>query len=128
MRNKRFELAILAITLVFVSFTIGFFIGRNTVSGNFTIETQNSATASDTSKNDIDDTAKSPGIININTADLETLTELPYIGEVIAQRIIDYREANGNFKSIEDIKNVSGIGDSIYKEISQLITVSDQLS
>ena len=61
--------------------------------------------------------------VNINTADLDQLCELPQIGEVLAQRIIDYREQNGNFKSVEDIMLVKGIGKVSFKAISDLITV-----
>ena len=61
--------------------------------------------------------------VNINTADLSQLCELPQIGEVLAQRIIDYREQNGAFNAIDDIKQVKGIGDVIFSEISSLITV-----
>jgi competence protein ComEA len=59
--------------------------------------------------------------ININTADAATLESLPGIGPAIAQRIIDYRQANGPFAHIEDIKNVSGIGDGILSKIQDLI-------
>lgn len=52
--------------------------------------------------------------ININTAGSEELQMLDGVGPVTAQKIIDYRETNGSFKSIEDIKNVSGIGDKTY--------------
>ncbi len=68
-------------------------------------------------------TGNTSGLININNADLSELTTLPGIGEVLGQRIIDYREANGGFDSIEAIKNVSGIGDKRYDEIKSLITV-----
>ena len=63
------------------------------------------------------------GKVNINTADIETLQTLTGIGEVKAQAIIDYRNKNGDFKNIEDIKNVSGIGDSVYEKIKDNITV-----
>ena len=64
-------------------------------------------------------------LVNINTADITTLKTLPDIGDVIAQRIIDYRTGNGPFVRIEDIQNVKGIGPIVYKEIAPLITVGD---
>lgn len=63
------------------------------------------------------------GIVNINYAALDELMTLDYIGVILGQRIIDYRSENGFFESIEDIMNVSGIGDSIYDEIKDDITV-----
>lgn len=62
-------------------------------------------------------------LVNINTATLEELDALPGIGPTIAQRIIDYRDENGPFNTIEDIMNVSGIGVSTFDEIKDLITV-----
>ena len=62
-------------------------------------------------------------LININTASKSELTKLPGIGNSKAAAIIEYREENGNFSSKEDIKNVSGIGDSTYSNIEDLITV-----
>lgn len=62
-------------------------------------------------------------LININTADLEELDELPDIGSVIAQRIVDYRNVNGPFMRIEEIMNVPGIGQGIFDKIKDMITV-----
>jgi len=62
-------------------------------------------------------------LININTASLEELDSLPGIGPTTAQRIIDYRDANGPFTTIDEIMDVSGIGPSTYDEIKDLITV-----
>ena len=64
------------------------------------------------------------GKININKATQPELMELPGIGEVKAQAIIDYREENGSFISIEDIKEVSGIGDKTFEKIKDKITVN----
>jgi competence protein ComEA len=61
--------------------------------------------------------------ININTASAEELDSLPGIGPAFAQRIIEYRDTNGPFKSIEDITLVSGIGDATFAKIRDLITV-----
>jgi competence protein ComEA len=62
-------------------------------------------------------------LININTADLETLMTLKGIGEILGQRIIDYRNENGPFLNIEDIMLVSGIKATIYEDIKAKITV-----
>lgn len=61
--------------------------------------------------------------VNINTAEQAELTTLAGIGDVKAQAIIDYREANGPFASIEDVQNVSGIGPATYANIKDHITV-----
>ena len=62
-------------------------------------------------------------IININTATLTELDSLPGIGEVTAQRIIDYREEKGGFKSKEEIKNVDRIGEGTYNKLKDKIDV-----
>lgn len=62
----------------------------------------------------------SSGKININTCTKESLISLPGIGEVTAEKIINYREEN-SFNTIEDIKNVSGIGDKKFEAIKDLI-------
>lgn len=64
-----------------------------------------------------------PELVNINVADAETLEELPAIGETIAISIIKYREENGGFKTIEEIKNVARIGDKTFEQIKNKITI-----
>ena len=61
--------------------------------------------------------------VNINTATLEQLDALSGVGPATAQKIIAYREANGGFKSIEEIKNVPGIGDAKFEALKGSITV-----
>lgn len=60
--------------------------------------------------------------ININTAGISELKKLPGIGDVLAQRIIEYRDQLGQFTSKEEITNVKGIGEKIYESIKELIT------
>lgn len=67
--------------------------------------------------------ASSNGKININQADSMTLQEIPGIGPATADKIIQYREANGRFQSIEDLKNVSGIGDKTFEKMKDKICV-----
>lgn len=83
-----------------------------------------------TNKNDnketVNETEKKPEeplIININTAGINDLTKLSGIGESKAKAIITYRTEKGLFKSIEDIKNVSGIGNATFEKLKKFITV-----
>ena len=62
--------------------------------------------------------------ININTATAEQLEALPGIGEVIASRIIEYREENGSFRSVDDLIHVQGISDQSIDEFRDLVTTS----
>lgn len=62
--------------------------------------------------------------ININKATIQDLDKLPGIGEATANKILNYREENGEFKSIEDIKNVNGIGIKKYEQIKNEISVN----
>ncbi|ACJ74549.1 hypothetical protein H17ap60334_08088 [Thermosipho africanus H17ap60334] len=63
-------------------------------------------------------------IIDLNKADLEQLMSLPGIGTVKAKAIISYRQAHGNFNSIDDLINVTGIGPSTLEKIRDYVTVS----
>ncbi|HNZ83549.1 MAG: DUF655 domain-containing protein [Sedimentibacter sp.] len=62
-------------------------------------------------------------LININTASEDSLMSLPGIGEVYAKRIIEYRNAK-RFNSIEEIKNIQGIGDKTFDKLKDLITIN----
>jgi competence protein ComEA len=63
------------------------------------------------------------GLININTATAEQLEELPGIGPVLAQNIVDYRTEHGPFATVEDLLNVSGIGEARLEELRDMVTV-----
>ena len=69
------------------------------------------------------DNSKQNSIISINTATKEQLQTLPGVGEAKAQSIIEYRNKNGLFAKIEDIKNVSGIGEALFEKIKNNITL-----
>lgn len=64
-------------------------------------------------------------LININTASIKELEELPGIGEVKAQAIIDYRQQNGLFTSLQDLMKVEGISQSLYEKLEGLITLGE---
>lgn len=70
-----------------------------------------------------ENTKEEISIVNINTASLDELDTLPGIGPSKAQNIIDHRNVNGKFQSIEEILNVNGIGTSLYEQIKIYITV-----
>ncbi|MBO4898002.1 MAG: ComEA family DNA-binding protein [Clostridia bacterium] len=63
------------------------------------------------------------GKININTASKAELASLPGIGEVTAQRIVEYRDEKGLFTSLEQLKNIKGLGDKTFRELENLITL-----
>ncbi|CCO07900.1 helix-hairpin-helix domain-containing protein [Desulforamulus hydrothermalis] len=67
--------------------------------------------------------SSSGGLVNINTAGVAELDTLPGIGPALAERIIQYRQANGPFQTIEDLQNVSGIGEKKYAQLQHKITV-----
>lgn len=61
------------------------------------------------------------GPVSLNTASAEELQMLPNIGEKRAQAILDYRQENGEFKAIEDVKNVPGIGDKTFDSLKKFL-------
>lgn len=83
-------------------------------SGNNVIIEENNSSA---------ETERKENKVNINTANVNELDNLPGIGPSLAQRIIEYREENGNFKSIEELQNVKGIGEAKYSDIKDNVTI-----
>lgn len=67
--------------------------------------------------------AETPALVNINTASVHHLQRIKGIGETKARAIVEYREAHGGFKSIDELVNVSGIGGKTIEEIRDMITI-----
>lgn len=126
MKNK-VSVLLAVVTALFVGFTLGLFIGRNSGSGTVTLavpaqmQTAPTAAATAAAETVPEETVSFP--VNINTADVDTLTALPGIGQVLAERIVAYRQQNGPFRAIEEITKVEGIGEKKAEAILELITV-----
>lgn len=122
MKNKL--LAVLPVlTALFVGLTIGLYLGRNPAGGSVTVSVplrQQAAPADTRPLPSPQDTAPR---VNINTADPAELARLPGIGEVLAQRIVDYRSLHGRFTAAEQLTNVEGIGAGKLESILEWITI-----
>ncbi|GAA2625467.1 hypothetical protein GCM10010399_66120 [Dactylosporangium fulvum] len=68
-------------------------------------------------------TGAGPGLVNLNTASTTELQTLPGIGEVLAQRIVEYRDAHGGFRAVADLRKVEGIGDAKFQQLKDRVTV-----
>lgn len=126
---KKASFVMLSALLLFIGVMIGMIIGRRTIGESIIISYESSSPAEPsqsltqavaetraTKKEDI-------GKVNINTATIAQLVTLPNIGEVLAQRIIDYRTENGPFQTIDDLTLVEGIGFSRLEKLRDDITV-----
>ena len=115
--EKRHIWILIAIALVFCAVLIGYNL--------FFVKEPQAIVISDTEQSLGEGYIVPTSKVNINTASAEQLDEeLEGIGPSLAQRIVSYRDANGLFTDIEQIKNVSGIGDKKFEAIKDYITVS----
>ncbi len=67
--------------------------------------------------------AEDAGPVDLNTASLESLQQIPGVGPVIAARIVTYREQNGGFRAVEELLEVSGIGEVTFAQMQSMVTV-----
>lgn len=119
---------LLVTTIVFTAFTLGFFLGRNQNRNELTVTVpMEFATAPAMQAETVSEpTAESTEIvfpISINHGSKEEFMALPGIGEVLAERIVNYREENGAFSNKEELLNVEGVGKKRVEEIMDLITI-----
>jgi len=145
---KKYEKIILCCVTVLGIFSVGFFIGRDTGKNEIIITTSgtpaNTGTTANTVTSAADGTSAGTGgqtspvpspdeseapaetqgssKLNINTATADDLQALPGIGEVLAERIVEYRTQNGDFESVDDLRKVSGIGEAKLSNIKPYIT------
>ena len=112
---KKPQWILLGITGVFICLLVGIFVGRN-LGGSY-IRLHNSSDPQDS----VVATEQNDGRLDINTATSEQLQMLPGIGETLAQRIIDYRTEHGDFKTVDELLQVNGIGESKLKQLKPYI-------
>lgn len=139
MKKQKFSV-LLAVTLLFVGFTLGFFLGRSQNTDGIHISVsaveQTAPTRPPVSIEGTEYTAETAATvpettdavvfpININTAGQTEWMALPGIGEVLAQRIMAYRSSIGSFSSVEELMNVEGIGEKRMENILEFITIGE---
>lgn len=131
MKERKIALVLLMLTLTFAGFCVGLFIGKQREPASVTIYTTKTPTATvsestatpESPPESTQSAAYADGLLDINLASVEDLTTLPGIGPALAQRIVDYREQNGRFSSVEELRNISGIGEKRLSAILEYITV-----
>ena len=114
---------LLAVTALFVTFTLAFFIGRSSVHAQITAERAPEQTVR--ALPEPEPAPEEAPRLDLNRASLAELEALPGIGPVLAERIVDWRSANGPFVSAEQIMDVEGIGEKKFDEIRDSIYVED---
>ncbi len=114
---KKSQWILVGITGVFICVLLGIFVGRNLV-GNY-IPLKNIANSDTANTEDVQDSTG----LDLNTATLQQLMLLPGIGETLGQRIIDYRTEHNGFRSVDELKQVSGIGDKKFAEIQPYVKI-----
>ena len=127
MRKPKISLLVI-ITIAFAAFTVGFLMGRNQNQDLTSVNVPQRLLTEPTRPPETESpvTEETEGIsfpIDLNQADKEMLMALPGIGEVLACRILDYREENGPFSAVEQLLNVNGIGKQRLEDIWDLIMI-----
>lgn len=115
---KKTQWILLGITGVFLCVLLGIFVGRNLTNNYIALDS-----ITNTSNQEVSENKPNAAGLDLNTATLQQLMLLPGIGESLGQRIIDYRTEHNGFTSVEELKQVSGIGDKKFAEIMPYVKV-----
>lgn len=128
MRKHNISLLVVT-TIVFAAFLLGFFLGKNQNQDQIVVSLPNKfMTAPPPETQALTEPTEEKVIsfpISINHADKEEIMALPGIGDVLADRILAYKEEHGNFSAAEELLNVDGLGEKRLEDIWDLITVGD---
>ena len=120
---KKGQMILLSICTVSLCIVFGIFLGRN-IPNNYIQPSQQIAKVAESAVSaETTQTQRENGPLDLNTATKMQLMELPGIGEVLAQRILDYREMHGAFVAIEDLMNVEGIGEKKVEQIKPFVRI-----
>lgn len=122
---KKASLILLVVFLTAATFLGGLFLGRYLNRSEVRIS-QNETTVPSSSKPETTEPVPEDGLVDINTASVLELSTLPTIGDVIAQRIVDYRTEHGPFQSVGQLTAVEGIGEKRLEAILDYITIGGQ--
>lgn len=98
-------------------------INKKVDESNNNINNSNNDISNEEVKSKTEASSKKSDKVNLNTATKEELKTIPGVGDVTAQRIVDYREEKGSFSSIEELKNVERIGDKTFEKIKEYIDI-----
>lgn len=120
---KKASYAVLATFIVFICFLIGFFLGRVSTRDQVTAQSIHQREESEIVNQFHTEQNTTNGKIDINSASVHQLQMLPNIGEVLAKRIVEYRNQNGPFSTIDDLLWINGIGEKTLDDLRQYITV-----
>ncbi len=127
-RLSRLEWVVLLATVVFLSFTAGWFLRATTIPHTYVTTAHSPSPSDSTAFSDTSNAAD--GLLEgeqiaINQADLYDLDRLPGIGQVRAQAILDYRAEHGPFQTTDQLLEVSGIGEATLEQILPYITLEE---
>ncbi len=129
LKLERTQWILLAVSALFVTFTLAFFIGRNSVHAEISTQSvqEPASAALQTPEPAEEEKPQEEAVlrVNLNTASQAELEALPGIGPALAERIVKWREENGAFVSTEQLMDVPGIAEGKFGPLADLIYVEE---